>query len=113
MSERCNMKNLCEIRKQKGMSQVALSTKLGVAQETVSAYENGKAYPSVDTLLSMCEIFNVSSDYLLDRTNIQLTIQDFCDKNLSPEELELVDKFRKLSYPKQNRALGLIIGMSE
>ena len=107
------MKNLYEIRKQKGMSQVALSTKLGVAQETISAYENGKAYPSVDTLLNMCEIFNVSSDYLLDRTDIKLTIRDFCDKNLSPEELELVNNFRKLSYPKKNRALGLIMGMSE
>ena len=107
------MKNLYEIRRQRGMSQVALSTRLGVAQETISAYENGKAYPSVDTLLNMCEIFNVSSDYLLDRTNVKLTISDFCDKNLSIDELELLDNFRKLSYSKKNRALGLIMGMGE
>ncbi len=107
------MKNLYEIRKSKGISQVALSVKLGVSQETISAYENGKAFPSVDILLKLCEIFNVSSDYLLDRTDIKLTVKDFCDKNLSPEELELVSSFRKLSYSKKNRALGLIIGMGE
>lgn len=107
------MKNLYEIRKEKGISQVALSVKLGISQETISAYENGKAYPSVDTLLKLCDIFNVSADFLLDRTDIRLTINDFCDKNLSPDELELVDNFRKLSYPKKNRALGLVIGMNE
>ena len=107
------MKNLYEIRKEKGMSQIALSVKLGVSQETISAYENGKAYPSVDVLLKLCEIFNVSSDYLLDRTDIKLTINDFCDKNLSPEELELVSNFRKLSFSKKNRALGILSGMSE
>ncbi len=107
------MKNLYEIRKAKGISQVALSIKLGVSQETISAYENGKAFPSVDILLKLCEIFNVSSDYLLDKTDIKLTIKDFCDKNLSPEELELVSNFRKLSHSKRNRALGLIMGMGE
>lgn len=32
------------------MTQVRLSVELGVAQETVSAYESGKHYPSVATL---------------------------------------------------------------
>lgn len=107
------MKNLYEIRKQKGISQVALSMKLGVSQETISAYENGKAYPSVDTLLKLCDIFNVSADFLLDRTDVKLTVNDFCDKNLSPDEMELVDNFRKLSHLKKNRALGLVMGMCE
>lgn len=107
------MKNLYKIRKEKGISQVALSVKLGISQETISAYENGKAYPSVETLMKLCDIFNVSSDYLLDRTDIRMTINDFCDKNLSPEEMELVSNFRKLTYPRKNRALGLIMGMAE
>lgn len=107
------MKNLHQIRKEKGISQVSLSIKLGISQETISAYENGKAFPSVGTLIKLCNIFNVSSYYLLDRTDIRLTVTDFCDKNLSPEELELVDNFRKLSQPKKHRALGLVMGMGE
>lgn len=107
------MKNLCAIRTEKKMSQLALSTKLGVAQETISAYENGKAFPSVDTLLKLCDIFNVSSDYMLDRTDVRYTIKDFCDKNLSEEELELVSTFRTLARNQKSKALGIIIGMSE
>ena len=107
------MNNLKKIRKTKKISQVALSVKLGVSQETISAYENGKAYPSIDTLLKLCDVFNVSADYLLDRTDVKLTVGDFCDKKLSPEELELLDNFRRLSTSRKNKALGLIIGMGE
>lgn len=107
------MKNLYEIRKEKGISQVALSVKLGISQETISAYENGKSYPSVEILMKLCDIFNISSDYLLDRTNIRLTVKDFCDKNLSPEEMELVNNFRRLTHSRKHRALGLVIGMGE
>lgn len=107
------MKNLCLIRKEKQMSQLLLSTKLEVAQETISAYENGKAFPSAEILMKLCDIFNVSADFMLDRTNIRYTIRDFCDKNLSPDELELVTSFRKLSFPQKNKALGILIGMAE
>lgn len=63
--------------------------------------------------MKLCDIFNVSSDYMLDRTDVRYTVKDFCDKNLSPEELELVSTFRKLDYRQKNKALGIIIGMSE
>lgn len=107
------MKNLYRIRTEKHMSQLALSTKLGVAQETISAYERGKAFPGADTLVKLCDIFNVSADFMLDRTDVRYTINDFCDKNISVEELELLTAFRKLTYPQKNKLLGIIIGMSE
>lgn len=107
------MNNLYKIRTERKMSQLALSVKLGVAQGTVSAYESGKAFPSVPTLIKLCKIFNVSADFLLDMTDVRYSVKDFCDKDMSPSELELVTHFRKLSYPQQNKALGIIIGMSE
>lgn len=66
-----------------------------------SAYENGKAFPSVDILTKLCGIFYVSADFMLDRTDVRYTIKDFCDKNLSPDELELVTEYRQLSYPQK------------
>lgn len=107
------MKNLYKVRKEKNMSQTALSVKLGVSQEVISSYENGKSYPSVENLIKLCDILKVSSDYLLDRSKIKLTIDEFCKENLSLEESELLENFRKLSPLKRNRALGIIIGMSE
>ncbi|MGM9937528.1 MAG: helix-turn-helix domain-containing protein [Candidatus Ornithomonoglobus sp.] len=102
------MKNLHKIRTERKMSQLALSMKLGISQETISAYENGKSFPSVDILLKMCDIFNVSADYLLDRTNITYFIND----TLSDDEAELIARFRQLPHPLKNRAIGIIIGMS-
>ena len=55
------------------MNQLSLAMKLDVAQETISAYENGKSYPSVATLLKLCDIFDASADFLLDRTDVKYT----------------------------------------
>lgn len=107
------MKNLYKIRNDKNISQLSLSIRLGVSQETISGYETGKSYPSVDNLIKLCDIFNVSSDYLLDRTDVHYTIKDFCDKNISVEELELLSYFRKLSPLQKNRAIGLVMGMAD
>ncbi len=107
------MKNLYKIRKEKNISQVSLSVQVGVSQETISAYENGKSFPSVDTLLKLCEIFKVSADFLLDKTDIKLTIDEFCEKNISADELELLTYFRKLPHTKKHKALGLLMGMAE
>lgn len=51
------LKNLQIIRRKRNMSQLSLAMKLEVAQETVSAYERGKTYPGVETLLRVQEIF--------------------------------------------------------
>ena len=42
-----------ELRKKYRMSQIHLSIELEVSQETVSAYEKGKYYPSFQTLLKL------------------------------------------------------------
>lgn len=82
-----------ELREEFHMTQVRLSIELEVAQETVSAYEKGKSYPSVATLLKLCKIFNTSSDYILglsdDRTPQRNTA-------LSLEERRLLAKWNLL-----------------
>ncbi len=107
------MNNLLKIRTEKHMSQTAVAIKLGVDQGSISSYEKGKSFPSVKNLKKLCDIFNVSADFLLDRTDVRYTIKDFCDNHLSPEELELVTLFRELSFSQKNKALGIIIGMAE
>ena len=43
------MLKIKEIRQKRNMSQIELSTKIEISQETISAYENGKAFPSINT----------------------------------------------------------------
>lgn len=107
------MKNLYDIRTKKKMSQINLSVKLGVSQETISAYESGKSFPSVNTLLKLCEIFNVSADYLLDKTNIPTTVNNLLIDNLNAKELEIIALYRKIPANKKERAIGLMMGLND
>ena len=62
-----NLKNLRILREKKGITQIKLSTELGISQELVSQYELGKSIPTIGNLLKIADYFNVSMDYLLGR----------------------------------------------
>ncbi|MBZ5961748.1 helix-turn-helix domain-containing protein [Leuconostoc gasicomitatum] len=56
---------LKSIRKSKRLTQFELSERLQVSKGTVSAYEQGLSYPSIETLVKICDTLEISSDYLL------------------------------------------------
>lgn len=59
------MLKLREIRKQKNLSMKELGAILGLAESTISLYENGKREPDIATLIKIANYFNVSVDELL------------------------------------------------
>lgn len=67
-------------RKQNGYTQVSLAEKLKVSKGTVAMWETGKRTPDFETLISLSELFDVSTDYLLgksdDNSSIKLTDED-------------------------------------
>ena len=60
---------LKEIRKLKGISQLKLAMDLNTNQNTISRYETGEREPGIDELIKIADYFNISIDYLLERTN--------------------------------------------
>lgn len=88
------MNRIRELRKEKGMSQVSLSTAVEVAQVTVSQYECGRSYPSVKALLKMAEIFDVSVDYLLGLSDIRGILKSGITTD---DEAELLNNYRSLT----------------
>lgn len=52
-------------RKSKNITQLELSKHLELSKATVSAYEQSASYPSVETLVKICDTLGVSADYLL------------------------------------------------
>lgn len=58
-----------EIRKAKKMTQLKLALELNTSQNTISRYENGEREPSIKDLIKIADYFNVSIDYLLERTD--------------------------------------------
>ena len=53
------------LRKDNGISQEELAEKLGVSRQSVSLWENGQTMPSMDSIVAIAKIFNVSTDLLL------------------------------------------------
>ena len=60
---------LKEIRKSKGISQLKLAIDLNTNQNTISRYETGDREPGINELIQIADYFNVSIDYLLERTD--------------------------------------------
>ncbi len=75
------MKNLKILREKLNITQVKLSVAIEVSQETISAYEAGKALPSADTLIKMANYLHTSVDYLLDLTNNPLPISELKEED--------------------------------
>lgn len=61
---------LKELRIKKGLSQQRLAMELNVNQNTISRYETGEREADHKTLIMLADYFNVSLDYLLERTDI-------------------------------------------
>ncbi len=59
---------LKELRTKKNISQLKLAMDLGLNQNAVSRYENGVREADYATLIKIADYFNVSIDYLLERT---------------------------------------------
>lgn len=58
---------LRELRTKKKLTQKELSEKLGLSKNAVCEYEKGRAEPSIETLIKLSRIFEVSLDYLVGR----------------------------------------------
>ena len=60
---------LKELRKKRGISQLRLAIELGMNQNSISRYESGEREADYRTLIRLADYFNVSIDYLLERTD--------------------------------------------
>lgn len=56
---------IVQLRKQHNLSQADFAKKIGVSRTIVGNYERNTNMPSVEILLKMANVFNVSVDYMI------------------------------------------------
>ena len=66
------------LREESGFTQQHLAEVLNLTSGAVSHYENGTNEPTIDTLIRMADVLNVSVDYLVGNA----------DANLPPNEMK-------------------------
>jgi DNA-binding XRE family transcriptional regulator len=98
-----------QLREEKSMTQMRLSSEIGVTQETVSAYEIGRHRPSLKSLIIMSKLFESSIDYILGLSDIRNNTIKASD--LSNDEIKLLRTFRKMSVSQKERVRAYIDGV--
>lgn len=85
---------LAELRKERNMSQKEFSKIFNVAQNTISQWEQGKRNMDTEILVKLADYFQVTTDYLLGRSEAASHRTNVF--HLSPSEELLVKKYRTL-----------------
>ncbi len=58
-----------KLRLQTGVTQKAIAEGIGVTSVSVQRFEYGTARPKLDTVIKIADFFDVSTDYLLGRSD--------------------------------------------
>jgi transcriptional regulator with XRE-family HTH domain len=89
-------KRVNELREARGWSQVRLAAELNVSKQTVSNWENGNILPSVDMLVRISRVFNVSTDYILGLESVPRLNVEGLSENVIAHISLLIDDYRRL-----------------
>lgn len=71
-------KRLKELRQENNYSQYEIADIIGIAQVTYSDYELGRRSVSIQNLVKIAQIYNVSVDYMLGLSDVK-TVQSKAD----------------------------------
>jgi len=85
---------LAERRKQKGWTQAVMAERMGIAEESLSRLESGRVTPTIERLISFCDLLDLTLEDVL----LQVSVHPSDEANalvrsiadLSPEQREVV-----------------------
>lgn len=108
------MNRVAELRKKEGWSQSELASYVGLAQNTISQYENGQRNLSSRMILELSNLFGVSPGYLLGESDgpgeirptphdLQLATKIIAEDNVSKVNLYLRKGWRLVHIGEERR----------
>lgn len=87
-----------ELRRKAGFTQAMLAEKIGVTTSAVGFWELNRRQPDIDSITKMAEIFNVSTDYIINNQNrnvVSILCRDGSQLKLflNDEQIETIKEF--------------------
>lgn len=113
-----DVNRLISLRERKGWSKTEAARRLNIATSTYSGYEYGHRKPDNDMLVEISELYDVTTDYLLGKSDVAKDPSDdfdafmFEDKDAFdalPEDIkqelikEINEKIEFLAYKQKNK----------
>ena len=90
-----------EYRDEAGMTQKELAKKISNVQRNVSNWESGVSEPDCETILQLCEVFEISVDELFGRVGVT-------PRKKEPLDMRLEEQIRRLSREEKEALLFLL-----
>lgn len=100
---------LSELRTARNLSQQRLAIEVGVDQTSISNYELGKYFPSIEVVAKLADYFCVSIDYFLGLTDNRTPPNIVADD----QSLHILSLFSSLSRDHKIQALGYLERLKE
>lgn len=114
------MNKIRELRKLHNLNQAQLAQICNTSISNVSGWELEKWQPSNDDLITLANYFNVSIDYLLNRTDSDITFEERAAGatstkkiNITPIEDEMLYFFREIGKKHGEAAQRALITVAE
>ena len=112
-------RRMLSLRTEAGLSQQKVADLLEVSKSTISLYETGYTVPDAKTIYKLCDIYQVSADYLLCRTDYRatgsqsLSIETYGFSERAAQNLKLVQMMELVAakgkeQPLKSSALDLL-----
>lgn len=101
---------LRDLRRENRYTQKDLSKLLGLSPNSICEWEKHRSEPSLEHLLEMARLFNVSTDYLLGRTD-ELGSVVMPSAALAEDERKLLNYYERMSHPQKIRLIAYCEGM--
>ncbi len=103
---------LKELRKERSVTQQSLANSAQISRSIISEYESGLVEPTLTMLKKLADFFNVSTDYLLGRTDELGGVIAPSPIVYSSDEQELLNCYRSLSEKYKDVALVTMRGLA-
>lgn len=108
-----SMKNLGKIIEDKGYTITKIAINSKVSDSTIISYINGQKIPSLPTLISIADFLNVNIDYLLDRTDNSMRVDDLKIIDGTQDLNLLIKNIMELPLEKRQLVKAYVQGLTD
>lgn len=87
------------------MTQAELGKLLNMSHSAINRYENDINLPDINTISRLSEIFNVSTDYLLDKSDLRNIQKDSKDEEILQLAMDIIEIYIKKGKIKKGEKI--------
>ncbi|MBE5828937.1 MAG: helix-turn-helix domain-containing protein [Butyrivibrio sp.] len=99
---------ICEMRKEKGVTQKQLADEIGVSDKAVSKWENGRGMPDTSLIPDLCRVLGININELLSGERLS---EEAYSRKAEKNMVELIKDKEETKRDARRTLIGTIVGI--